>query len=247
MTLFQDVEPGSGVFAGAEEGHDDVAHDVFVDHDGGATDDGIAQVGFIVQVARRFDGFVSGLSVFVDAVVARIGEADLFFGHEAQLGLQFFGMPDVIGVKKSQKPTLCHFYAQVPRVCNTGMLRFCAIMDSVVLLRMAFDDVYRVVGRGVVDDEQLPMWISLLPHRHESLGDVFLHVVARHDDRYQRLTFHGVRVLFQTFDPNFDLLFVMEATNEEGVVAIGHQIVFQTFYHGFGAFLDVDDCVFVVH
>ena len=39
----------------------------------------------------------------------------------------------------------------------------------------------------------------------------------------------------------------MEATDEEGVVAIGHQIVFQAFHHGFGAFLDVDDGIFVVH
>ena len=58
--------------------------------------------------------------------------------------------------------------------------------------------------------------------------------------------FHKTASL-QSFNPNLDLLLVLEAAHQKRVVAVGHQIVFQALHHGLGAFLDIDDGVAVAY
>ena len=43
----------SGFFLFAEVGYSDLSDDLGIDHHGGTSDDGIAQIGFVVQIARR--------------------------------------------------------------------------------------------------------------------------------------------------------------------------------------------------
>ena len=53
-------------------------------------------------------------------------------------------------------------------------------------------------------------------------------------------------ILFQAFNPNLDLLFVVESAHQQRLVAIGYQIIVQALHNGFGAFFDVDDAVVVI-
>ena len=134
------------------------------------------------------------MASLVDPIVGRISESYAFVQHEPNLGFHFFGVPDVVCIKKSQKVALGHLDALVTRVGDARVLVFGEKMDSFIMVGQVLDDLLGPVGRGIVDDEEFPMGIALPLYGCNAVDNIVFHVVARHDDRYKRQVFHGYRL-----------------------------------------------------
>ena len=184
-----DIE-GAGFFEGfgadQDGGHDDQAN----------LNGGLAE-GIAIETACEtfffdFEGFAEAFSSctpvdggFDDLIVAdacRVGEGSggggVFLKDVECLGEEV-GLPLIVGIEEREKLAGCHFEAQISGGACAAVLFF-DVLDTA--LPVGFDDFGSVVGRAVIDDDDLVGRQCLGEHRIEGTVEEVGAVVGGDDD-----------------------------------------------------------------
>ena len=101
------------------------------------------------------------------------------------------GLGDVVAVEDRDVPPACDRQAAVPRPLGAEV-RLVPQRDEPIV-PIGADDRRRVVGRGVIDDDQLEIAVRLRQHTLDRSPEIGLAVVDGHEDRDGRIRVHGRR------------------------------------------------------
>lgn len=182
------LQPHGVIVVLLDFGNLDIAHHLAVVHHGKASGPAIVIHSRLGNAIRATDNRSRGLAVLAHFLVARIAEGITILGHEGNLLFELVGCPDIIAVKEGYPPALCLAESAIAAVGGTAVAVIFEVDDSFASLAMTFcsrHDLVGVVGAGVVNNNQFPVFIGLSNNRVDGLGDVRSRVIAGHDNRHQ--------------------------------------------------------------
>ena len=99
-------------------------------------------------------------------------------GAEMQLGREFFGLPDVVGIEQREPGSFRFPRAEVPRGCRAAVF----LADQAHRRRHCGDDFGGAILRTVVDDKDFQRRMRLRQRAVDRAGDVGDGVVGGDDD-----------------------------------------------------------------